>query len=67
LKTVESKAKAVIRDRTVLDRQALKIYKNMGYQVLKESHDLIMAKPLKNTKFKQAYGNDFHMTTLDLF
>lgn len=67
LKAVESKAKAVIRDRMVLDHRILRIYRNMGYQVHKESHDLIMAKPLKDTKFKRAYGDNFYMTNLDLF
>jgi len=67
LELVEKKAKAIVCDRIVLDKEILRVYRARGYQVQDKSHGVFMVKPLKDAKFHQVYGGKFYMTNLDLF
>ncbi len=65
---IEQQAKDVVYDRMVLDNALLKIYESRGYMIRRESHSVLMAKPLTaNASIKQAYGDKFFMTSLDWF
>jgi len=68
LMQIEEKAKAVVYDRVTTDARLLKIYSRRNYIIQKESHSIMMAKPLTaNASFKQTYGNEFYMSSLDWF
>ncbi|RLI14629.1 hypothetical protein DRO41_05425 [Candidatus Bathyarchaeota archaeon] len=65
---IENKTKATVYDRTVLDRNILQVYKSRGYIVQKRSHDIMMVKPLTAyATFKEAYGDRFYISGLDVF
>lgn len=65
---IEQQARDVIYDRMVLNNALLKVYGSRGYMISRESHSVLMAKPLTaNASIKQAYGDKFFMTSLDWF
>jgi GNAT superfamily N-acetyltransferase len=65
---VETKAKELVYDRTVMDERLLEVYRSRGYTVGKRSHAVMMGKPLTaDTSVKQTYGNSFYLTGLDFF
>lgn len=67
LELVEKKAKAIVCDRMILDKEILRVYRARGYQIQDKSHGVLMVKPLKDAKFHQVYGGNFYMTNLDYF
>jgi hypothetical protein len=65
---VEAKARDLIMDRDVVDKDLLQIYESRGYMIEKRSHIVIMVKPLTaDASFKQTYGDKFYLTDLDVF
>jgi len=65
---VEAKAKDLMMDRDVLDKDLLQVYKSRGYMIEKRSHVVIMVKPLTpDALFKKTYGDKFYLKELDFF
>jgi GNAT superfamily N-acetyltransferase len=65
---IENGAKAIIYDRTVLDKSLLQLYESLGYTTQTSSYTALMVKPLQNYKsFRETYGDKFYMSSLDYF
>lgn len=65
---IEHQARDVVYDRMVLNDALVKVYESHGYMIRRESHSVLMAKPLaKNASIKQTYGDKIFMTSLDWF
>ncbi|MEM2118266.1 MAG: GNAT family N-acetyltransferase [Candidatus Bathyarchaeia archaeon] len=65
---IEQQARDMVYDRIVLNKALLRFYESHGYMIRRESHSVLMAKPLTaNASIKQAYGDKFFMTSLDWF
>jgi len=65
---VEQQARDVVYDRAVLDETLLNVYSRRGYMINKESHAVLMAKPLTaDASVKRVYGDKFYMAALDWF
>jgi GNAT superfamily N-acetyltransferase len=65
---VEQQARDVVYDRAVLDDALLRVYESRDYMINRESHSVLMAKPLTaNASLKLAYGDKFYMAALDWF
>jgi len=65
---IERQAKDVVYDRIVLDDALRGVYGSRGYMIHRESHSVLMAKPLTtNASLKQAYGDRFYIAALDWF
>jgi GNAT superfamily N-acetyltransferase len=65
---IEEKAKDVVYDRAVLDTGLLQVYKSRDYMIEKRSHSVMMAKFLtSDASFRQTYGKEFYMSSLDWF
>jgi predicted acetyltransferase len=68
LELTERKAKEMIYDRAVMDKELLEVYRSRGYMVQARSHSVMMVKPLTaDASFNQTYGNKLYMTGLDFF
>ncbi len=68
IRSLEHKAKHLVFDTMVLDGKILKSYESLKYNIYKRSYGLIMVKKLTtNVTFKQVYGENFYMTSLDWF
>ena len=64
---IEEEATKTVIDRAVLDKNIREAYQSHGYMVLKDSYDVLMAKPLTKATFTEAYGNKFYATSADSF
>jgi predicted acetyltransferase len=65
---MEDRTKGVVYDRAVLDGTLLDVYRSRGYMIQERGYAVMMFKPLAaDASFKQAYGNSFHLSRLDLF
>jgi GNAT superfamily N-acetyltransferase len=64
---VESRAKDVVFDRFVLNRDLFETYRSRGYVTQMESHGLLMVKKLAEATFDEVYGLRFYGTSFDLF
>jgi nucleotidyltransferase/DNA polymerase involved in DNA repair len=65
---LERQARDVVYDRIVLDDALHRVYEGRGYMIHRESHSVLMAKPLTvNASLRQAYGDRFFMAALDWF
>lgn len=68
LRKIEEKATKTIIARAVLNSQTLNVYQSRDYVVLKESYEVLMAKPLtKTTTFQEVYGDKFYLSSADSF
>ena len=66
--SLKHNAKQVVYDTMVLDEKMLKSYESLEYIVHRRSYWLVMVKQLtNNATFKQVYGENFYMTSLDWF
>ncbi len=64
---IEEKTTKAVIDEVVLSNRLLHIYQSRGYMVLKDSYNVLMAKPLSKMSFTEVYGDKFYMTSADLF
>ncbi len=68
IKKAEDKALRTVVDRTVLSERILNAYESQEYMTLTHSYGVLMAKPLiRSTTFKEIYGNNFYLTSADIF
>ncbi|MFB0500115.1 MAG: GNAT family N-acetyltransferase [Candidatus Hadarchaeaceae archaeon] len=68
IRRLEHEAKHLVFDTMVLDEKMLKSYEFLKYNIHKKSYGLIMVKKLThNVTFKEVYGENFYMTSLDWF
>jgi predicted acetyltransferase len=68
LELAEKKAKEMIYDRAVMDKELLEVYRSRGYMIQERSHSVMLVKPLATgASFNQTYGSKLYMTGLDFF
>jgi len=68
LRKIEEKAKKAVIARRVLNNKTLDVCQSRDYVVLKESYDVLMAKPLtKKVTFQEVYGDTFYLSSADSF
>jgi predicted acetyltransferase len=68
IRRIEEKAPKTVIDRLVLDDKMLDAYRSQGYMTQTESYSVLMAKSLaESTDFKQIYGDEFYLSSVDLF
>jgi len=68
IRKAEEKALKTVVDRLILSDRTLDAYRSEGYMTLTQSYGVLMAKPLtKSATFKGTYGDDFYLTSVDLF
>lgn len=64
---VESLAPAGVVNRLINDQRLLETYKARGYGIQEGDHLTFMVKKLGDIEFEEAYGDNFHIGSLDLF
>jgi GNAT superfamily N-acetyltransferase len=68
LELTERRAKEMIYDRAVMDKELLEVYRSRGYMIQERSHSVMMVKSLTpEASFNQTYGDRLYMTGLDFF
>ncbi|MGD8566015.1 MAG: GNAT family N-acetyltransferase [Candidatus Bathyarchaeota archaeon] len=63
----EEKAKKTIIAEAVLNNNLQKNYQKHGFMLLEVGYDLLMSKPLTQTKFREIYGHKFYAAATDYF
>lgn len=63
----ENMAEDLVYARAVLDPNLQRVYRSLGYSVLREGHGVMMVKELADATFSQHYDDRFYMSALDSF